>query len=138
MVPMAFEVARALEEEAVEAAVINARFAKPIDREMVKFQAGHVDAILTLEDHVLNGGFGSAVLEAVSDAGLSTPVIRIGWPDRFIEHGKPDDLRKKYGISVQVALEKLRPHLQSVLQKTAVGGSSKLTMGRDEGKYDFA
>jgi len=138
MVPMAFEVARALEEEAVEAAVINARFAKPIDREMVKFQAGHVDAILTLEDHVLDGGFGSAVLEAASDAGLNTPVIRIGWPDRFIEHGKPDDLRKKYGISVQVALEKLRPHLQSVLQKTAVGGTSKLTMGRDEGKYDFA
>jgi 1-deoxy-D-xylulose-5-phosphate synthase len=138
MVPMAFEVAMTLEEEAIEAAVINARFAKPIDREMVKFQAGHVDAILTLEDHVLNGGFGSAVLEAVSDAGLTTPVIRIGWPDRFIEHGKPDDLRKKYGISVQVAREKLRPHLQSVLQKTAVSGTSKLTLRRNGGKHDFA
>ena len=79
------------------AAVINARFAKPIDTEMVEFYAQHVDVILTLEDHVLAGGFGSAVLEAVSNASIKTPVVRIGWPDQFIEHGKPDDLRAKYG-----------------------------------------
>jgi len=112
MVPMAHEIARKLEGEGVSAAVINARFAKPIDAEMVEFYAQHVDAILTLEDHVLTGGFGSAVLEVVSNAGSKTPVVRIGWPDQFIEHGKPDDLRAKYGLSVQAALEKLRPHLQ--------------------------
>ena len=112
MVPMAYEIAGKLEGEGVSAAVINARFAKPIDAEMVEFYAQHVDAILTLEDHVLSGGFGSAVLEAVSNAGSKTPVVRIGWPDRFIEHGKPDDLRAKYGLSVQAALEKLRPHLR--------------------------
>jgi len=112
MLPMANDIARKLEGEGVSAVVINARFAKPIDAEMVEFYADRVDAILTLEDHVLSGGFGSAVLEAVSNAGSRTPVVRIGWPDQFVEHGKPDDLRAKYGLSVQAALEKLRPHLR--------------------------
>lgn len=64
-----------------------------------------------MEDHVLRGGFGSAVLEALSDLGISTPVVRIGWPDQFIEHGKIDPLRAKYGITADAAIEKLRPHL---------------------------
>ena len=106
------EVARKLEGEGVSAAVINARFVKPLDVEMVEFYARSVDVILTLEDHVLKGGFGSAVLEEVNNLGLTTPVVRIGWPDRFIEHGKPDALRAKYGITAQAALEKLRPWLR--------------------------
>ncbi len=120
MVPMACEIAGKLEGEGVSAAVINARFAKPIDAEMVAFYARHVDVILTLEDHVLAGGFGSAVLETVSSAGIDTPVVRIGWPDRFIEHGKPDDLRAKYGITVAAALEKLRPYLQRPVTPTVL------------------
>ncbi|HEY4962708.1 MAG TPA: 1-deoxy-D-xylulose-5-phosphate synthase [Terriglobales bacterium] len=111
MIPMALDTASKLEGEGVSAAVINARFAKPIDREMVEFYGHNVDVLLTLEDHVLAGGFGSAVLEVLSDASLNTPVVRIGWPNQFIEHGKPDDLRVKYGLSVKAALEKLRPHL---------------------------
>jgi 1-deoxy-D-xylulose-5-phosphate synthase len=67
--------------------------------------------ILTLEDQVLRGGFGSAVLEELSSLGLATPVVRIGWPDRFIEHGKLDPLRAKYGITAEAAIEKLRPYL---------------------------
>ena len=120
MVPMACEIAGKLEGEGASAAVINARFAKPIDTEMVAFYARHVDLVLTLEDHVLAGGFGSAVLETVSSAGIDTPVVRIGWPDRFIEHGKPDDLRAKYGISVAAALEKLRPYLQRPVTPTVL------------------
>jgi len=107
LVPMAQEVAAKLEGEGISAAVINARFAKPIDVRMVEFYGRTVDAIVTLEDHVLEGGFGSAVLERLNDLGLQTPVIRIGWPDQFIEHGKPDALRAKYGVSVESALEKL-------------------------------
>jgi len=113
LVPMALEIASRLEGEGASSAVINARFAKPIDTEMVEFYARHVDVILTLEDHVLAGGFGSAMLEVLSNAGITTPVVRIGWPDQFIEHGKPDDLRAKYGISVKTAIDKLRPYLQS-------------------------
>ncbi len=53
------------------------------------------------------------VLEVLSNAGITTPVVRIGWPDQFIEHGKPDDLRAKYGISVKAASINCRPYLQS-------------------------
>ncbi|HEV3201683.1 MAG TPA: 1-deoxy-D-xylulose-5-phosphate synthase, partial [Bryobacteraceae bacterium] len=88
LVPMASDVALKLESEGISAAVINARFTKPIDGEMLEFYARSVDVILTMEDHVLKGGFGSAVLEELSNAGLNTPVVRIGWPDQFIEHGK--------------------------------------------------
>ena len=122
LVPMGLEVARNLEGEGVSSAVINARFAKPLDVELLEFFARHVDVILTLEDHVLMGGFGSAMLEEVSNLGLSTPVVRIGWPDHFIEHGKPDALREKYGISAAAAIEKLRPYLvqSRVLQRVTL------------------
>ena len=113
LVPMAEEIARKLEGKGVAAAVINARFVKPIDVEMLEFFAATVDVILTLEDHVLRGGFGSAVLEELNTLGLATPVVRIGWPDQFIEHGKQDALRAKYGITPEAALEKLRPYLKT-------------------------
>ncbi len=111
MVPMAEEIAVKLEGQGIAAAVVNARFVKPIDREMLEFFARSVDVVLTLEDHVLHGGFGSAVLEAISDMGIATPVVRIGWPDQFIEHGKIDALRAKYGLTVDAAIEKLTPYL---------------------------
>jgi 1-deoxy-D-xylulose-5-phosphate synthase len=119
LVPMAEEIARKLEGEGIAAAVINARFVKPIDVEMLEFFAGTVEVILTLEDHVLRGGFGSAVLEELNLLGLTTPVVRIGWPDHFIEHGKQDALRVKYGITSDAALAKLRPYLR--VRQTAAG-----------------
>jgi 1-deoxy-D-xylulose-5-phosphate synthase len=111
LVPMAEEIARKLEGEGIGAAVINARFAKPIDVQMLEFFAGTAEVILTLEDHVLAGGFGSAVLEELNRMGLTIPVVRIGWPDSFIEHGKVELLREKYGITPEAAIERLRPHL---------------------------
>jgi 1-deoxy-D-xylulose-5-phosphate synthase len=66
---------------------------------------------LTLEDHVLRGGFGSAVLEELNNLGLAIPVVRVGWPDSFIEHGKVESLREKYGITPEAAIGRLRPHL---------------------------
>jgi 1-deoxy-D-xylulose-5-phosphate synthase len=119
LVPMAQEIAVKLEAEGISAAVINARFTKPIDTEMLEFYARSVDVILTLEDHVLRGGFGSAVLEELSNLRLSTPVVRIGWPDQFIEHGKPEALRARYGITIEAAMEKLRPYLLSKQPKTS-------------------
>ncbi|HEY1482045.1 MAG TPA: 1-deoxy-D-xylulose-5-phosphate synthase [Candidatus Acidoferrum sp.] len=112
MLPMAEEIAEELEKEGISAAIINARFTKPLDSAMIEYFAHKVDVMLTLEDHALMGGFGSAVLEELSNLRIATPVERIGWPDQFIEHGKPDDLRAKYGLTASAALEKLRPHLQ--------------------------
>jgi 1-deoxy-D-xylulose-5-phosphate synthase len=111
LVPMAEEIARELENDGIRAAVINARFTKPLDLQTLEFFARSVDVILTLEDHVLTGGFGSAVLEELSNLGIRTPVERIGWPDQFIEHGKPDQLRTKYGLTAAAALAKIGPHI---------------------------
>ncbi len=112
LLPMANDLALVLEAQGYTAAVINPRFTKPLDRQLIARYARHAVALVTMEDHVLMGGFGSAVLEALSELGLETPVIRIGWPDRFIEHGKVDQLRARYGLSVEAALEKLAPYLQ--------------------------
>jgi 1-deoxy-D-xylulose-5-phosphate synthase len=108
MLPMAREIAESLAREGVAAAVINARFAKPVDAEMIARYGGTAEVLVTLEDHALAGGFGSAVLEELNRVGMSTPVIRIGWPDQFIEHGKPEELRKKYGLTAEAALTQLR------------------------------
>ncbi|MDI3254595.1 MAG: 1-deoxy-D-xylulose-5-phosphate synthase [Bacillota bacterium] len=120
LLPMARELAARLEEQGHSAAVINPRFVKPLDREVLARYAQRVGVIVTFEDHVLMGGFGSAVMEALSEMQLSAPVVRIGWPDRFIEHGKVEQLRAKYGISVEAALEKLGPYLKR-LSRAGVG-----------------
>lgn len=117
LLPMAQELAGRLQQQGFSAAVINPRFVKPLDRDLLARYARRVSVIVTFEDHVLIGGFGSAILEAMSEMQLETPVVRIGWPDRFIEHGKVDALRAKYGISVEAALEKLAPHLEQSLRK---------------------
>jgi 1-deoxy-D-xylulose-5-phosphate synthase len=111
LLPLAQQLAVELRQQGFSAAVINPRFVKPLDRDILAEYARRVGVIVTLEDHVLMGGFGSAVLEALSEMQMEVPVVRIGWPDRFIEHGKVDQLRAKYGISVEAAMEKLAPYL---------------------------
>lgn len=108
MLPMAREVATQLAADGVPAALINARFAKPLDNELIAHYADTAELIVTFEDHALAGGFGSAVLEELNRLGVHTPVVRIGWPDHFIEHGKPAVLREKYGLTAEAALERIR------------------------------
>jgi 1-deoxy-D-xylulose-5-phosphate synthase len=69
---------------------------------------------VTLEDHVLAGGFGSAVLETLSELELAVPVVRVGWPDQFIEQGKVELLREKYGLTAEAAFERARPYLAAM------------------------
>jgi 1-deoxy-D-xylulose-5-phosphate synthase len=117
LIPLAQQTAEEMEKAGYSVAVINARWCKPLDAGTLEFFARSAELIITFEDHVLKGGFGSAVLEELSDRGLRTPVVRIGWPDQFVEHGKVPLLRERYGISVKSALErssaflpKLRTH----------------------------
>jgi 1-deoxy-D-xylulose-5-phosphate synthase len=95
LLPMAKSLARCSTARLFSAAVINPRFVKPLDRELLEAYAKKVSVIVTFEDHVLMGGFGSSVLEALSEMNLSVPVVRVGWPDRFIEHGKVEQLRAR-------------------------------------------
>ena len=111
MISLARELAATLARDGYSAALINPRFIKPLDREMLERYAKRVAVFVTFEDHVKMGGFGSAVLEALQELGSVVPVVRIGWPDQFIEHGKVDDLRAKYGLTVDAALAQVVPLL---------------------------
>ncbi len=117
LLPMAREMAARLRREGLSVALINPRFVKPLDAHTVEHYGRTCGLLVTFEDHVLAGGFGSAVLEALNAAEITTPVVRIGWPDQFIEHGKVDALREKYGISVDAAMRQARPYLESVMQE---------------------
>jgi 1-deoxy-D-xylulose-5-phosphate synthase len=92
--------ARLSAEENISVGVVNARFVKPLDRALLSSHAACIPLIVTMEDHVLAGGFGSAVLEALQDAECPTAVERIGWPDKFVEHGTNGELlRAAYGLA---------------------------------------
>jgi 1-deoxy-D-xylulose-5-phosphate synthase len=117
MLPEAVRLAEMLEREGFSAAVINPRFAKPVDRDCVAQFGGRGGLVITLEDHVLAGGFGSAVMETLSELDVQVPVVRVGWPDEFIEHGKVDDLRAKYGLTAEAALVKARPYLSKMMER---------------------
>jgi 1-deoxy-D-xylulose-5-phosphate synthase len=92
--------AKLSDEEHVSVGVVNARFVKPLDRNLLLSHAAVVPLLVTMEDHVITGGFGSAVLEALQEAECPVAVERIGWPDKFIEHGSSVDvLRAAYGLA---------------------------------------
>jgi len=108
-----------LEAQGLSAALIDPRFVKPMDRGCVESFGSRCGLIITLEDHVLAGGFGSAVLEVLNDAQLTVPVVRVGWPDAFIEHGKVEALRAKYGLTAEGAMSKAEKDLRAVIDRVA-------------------
>ena len=120
MISLARELAATLARDGYSAALINPRFIKPLDREMLERYAKRVAVFVTFEDHVKMGGFGTAVVEALDEMGLAVPVVRIGWPDQFIEHGKVDALRAKYGLSVEAAYAQVLPLLAGRRRATLV------------------
>ena len=122
MVTLARELAARLQYSGFSAAVINARFVKPLDREMLERYSRRVAAFVTFEDHVKMGGFGSAVVEALQELGSAVPVVGIGWPDRFIEHGKVDELRARHGLTVDEAESQVLPLLAHRKRPTLVAG----------------
>ena len=96
-------------EDRLSVGVVNARFVKPLDRSLLLAQAASTPLLVAMEDHVVDGGFGSAVLEAVQGAGCGAAVERIGWPDRFIEHGtNADVLRAAHGLAPDDLLRRVR------------------------------
>jgi 1-deoxy-D-xylulose-5-phosphate synthase len=98
-VPYTMQAAAELEAEGFNCTVVNARFVKPLDDALLLSLAARHGRVLTVEENVLQGGFGSALLELLSDRGLfDVTVKRLGIPDQFVEHGSPAILRQKYGL----------------------------------------
>jgi 1-deoxy-D-xylulose-5-phosphate synthase len=108
-VPLALGAAGMLEDGGMSPTVVDARFAKPLDTDLLESLARSHDLIVTVEDNVLMGGFGSAVLEALADADLmgETRVIRFGIPDRYVTHGKPALLREEIGLTPEAIAERV-------------------------------
>ena len=84
--------------ERIDATAANMRFAKPLDTELVAELARTHDALVTVEDGCIMGGAGSAVTEALNAAGISLPVLQLGLPDEFVEHGDPAKLMSLCGL----------------------------------------
>ncbi|CAH2030656.1 1-deoxy-D-xylulose-5-phosphate synthase [Trichlorobacter ammonificans] len=97
----ALEAAESLAKTGITAAVVNARFIKPLDEELILRMATATGAVLTVEENALQGGFGSAVLELLQDKGLTVRVKRLGIPDCFVEHGSQAQLRRDLGIDAE-------------------------------------
>ncbi len=112
MFEVAEEAAKKLEEKGISVALINPRWIKPLDAGTLEFFARSVEVVCTIEDHVLHNGFGCAVMEHLYSQGIHTPIVRIGWPDEFIEHGTIPILRKKHGITADALVEKVLPILR--------------------------
>jgi 1-deoxy-D-xylulose-5-phosphate synthase len=109
MMSLGRKAAAKLAAEGCDVAIINPRFVKPLDAGATEFFGRAADVVVTLEDHVLMGGYGSAVLELYSEKRVTTPVIQIGWPDLFIEHASGvEDLRAKYGLTVENIVAKVK------------------------------
>jgi len=96
------EAAEHLARYGIDTSVVNARFAKPLDRELILKVASHTKKIVTVEENVLSGGFGAAVLELLAESGVSNvKVKRLGIPDEFVEQGRQDFLRSLYHLDAQ-------------------------------------
>lgn len=118
---IALSAAYILEARGVDAGVIDARFVKPLDKILISRWAERVGTVITVEENVTAGGFGSAVAEMLEEIGLNVRLKRIGIPDMFIEHGEPQELRSVVGLTseslAQTALEMLgskKPELRSL------------------------
>jgi 1-deoxy-D-xylulose-5-phosphate synthase len=121
MVGEALEATKMLSQSEIEIGVIDARFIKPLDRELILQQATEAPFVLTAEENALQGGFGTAVLELLNEAGLTAPVLRVGIPDEFIEQGTQAELRSLLGIDADGLVEKIEKILKKDRLRVSVG-----------------
>jgi 1-deoxy-D-xylulose-5-phosphate synthase len=109
MVYPSLSAAEMLAGEGLLPVVVNARFVKPLDRELILSLAEKTGTIITVEENVLQGGFGTAVLELLEEEGLyDVRILRLGYPDKYIEQGEQEELRAVYGLDAEGIAEAVR------------------------------
>ncbi len=102
-----------LQSRGISCGHINARFICPLDEELLLQVARSGSLLVTMEDHTIVGGFGSAVMELLNERGLNTRVLRIGWPNKFVEHGKEAELREKHRLTPSAICQTILSHYQA-------------------------
>lgn len=130
MVYPALAAAEELEKEGIDATVINARFVKPLDSELILTLAQSNRLLMTVEEAYLAGGFGSAVIELLEENLMqdSVKVVRMGVPDRIITHGDPSLLRAKYGLDADGIYSKVKDTIE-ILEERRVGKNRRKVLG---------
>jgi len=111
MLGLAEQTAELLAAQDVSVSVVNARFAKPIDAELLREQAGTCRVMATFENGVVTGGFGAGVRDGLREQGLAVPVCVFGWPDRFVPHGNTARLMRDAGLTPEAAAARIRASL---------------------------
>ncbi|ACB50751.1 1-deoxy-D-xylulose-5-phosphate synthase [Crocosphaera subtropica ATCC 51142] len=120
MVHQSLQVAEILKEHGIEATVVNARFVKPLDTELIVPLAQRIGKVVTLEEGCLMGGFGSAVAEALLDHDVVVPIKRFGVPDKLVDHAKPDESKADLGLTSPQIAEEIRQLFFNTPQPSAV------------------
>jgi 1-deoxy-D-xylulose-5-phosphate synthase len=114
MVSPALQAAARLSDYNVHCAVVNCRFVKPLDRPLLREIAATTPLIITAEENVLSGGFGSQVRAELGVNGHASPDLEcIGMPDQFVEHGSQSILRSKYGLTADAIVQRILDRLQN-------------------------
>src|SRR4030095_3296156 len=114
MVWVAMATARLLEQQGIQATVVNPRFVKPLDEETILELAARVGHLVTIEEAQLAGGFGSAVLELLSERGVDARVQRYGVPDRFIKHGTRAECLAAAGLTADQIAASVAPWMRAL------------------------
>ena len=124
MVDAAEQVADLLEKNGYSTAVINAMFVKPLDEDVIVQFCGEIQLLVSLEENTIHGGFGSGILETLSNKGICVPTLQIGAPDRFIAQGTPDEQLTASELSVEQIysriLERLTVPVKKIRKKRTV------------------
>ena len=129
-VDWAMTVSNMFEKEGVSVAVINARFAKPVDKDLIVQYANSARCLVTTEEHSLKGGFGSAVLEALQEESVCNIAVKcIGLEDIVLEHGSPDKQRKDLKLDPEGMFETIMTFYGSVAEMAASGNGKKWVSG---------
>ena len=107
MVASAIETARILKDMNINACIVNARFVKPLDKDLIIPLASKIQKVVTMEEGTLIGGFGSAIVELFNDNDINISVYRIGIPDVLVDHASPDQSKEKLGLMPDQMADKI-------------------------------
>lgn len=113
------QAAEILKDKKINITVINGRFIKPLDKETIIQMARQAKLIVTVEEHIVAGGYGCGVQEVINEEGIWTPVLQIGVPDKFVTHGSPNLLRQHLGFTPEGIANKIYQYWQQILKKKA-------------------
>lgn len=112
MLAQAIKAAEILKSDGINAGVVNARFIAPVDKEKLINTAKESSLLVTVEDGMINGGFGESAASVISQSDIDAKMLIIGWPEQFIEHGTAQQLMEKYGLSAEKIAERIRKTIE--------------------------